>query len=94
MPRDDLIGSGDFDNFDESREDAHDKDFSSYRRLILYELQRQNREIVKNDAAIQELKSSVTVLKVRAALWGALAGLVGSVLAATLAGLLVHLMTG
>jgi hypothetical protein len=93
---DDLLGSR--ERFDDQRGPEDDeKSFASYRRLILYELKRQNKEIENNDDRIQSLKDNeiarlreeLTILKVKAAMWGALGGSIGGIIIAVVTALIV-----
>lgn len=55
--------------------------FREYRRLILSELERLNTSLLDLHKKVDDLHSEMTVLKVKAGFFGALAGLVPAIVA-------------
>jgi hypothetical protein len=70
-----------------------DKSWQEYRRLILFELKRQHNKQEALDTAVQAINQSLTVLKTKAAMWGALAGLLVGTVVTIVGGLVIHTLT-
>lgn len=59
--------------------DGNSSDWRQYQYFVLEELKRCNLKLDEMDKVIQEMRDDVTTLKVKAGVWGAVAGFVAAI---------------